>query len=52
MTHTIPPTSPKAAQAAEFGRELVKACQARDVPLKELDGGSEPTCPSCREFRR
>lgn len=37
MTHTIPPTSPKAAQAAAFGRELVKACQVRDIPLKELE---------------
>lgn len=36
MSYTIPPGSPKAVKAAAFGRELVKACAARDVPLKEL----------------
>lgn len=36
MTYTIPAGSPKAATAAAFGRELVKAAQARGVPLKEL----------------
>lgn len=36
MTYTIPPDSPKALKARAFGRELVKACRARDVPLKGL----------------
>lgn len=46
MTYTIPPDSPKAVQAAEFGRELVKACRARSVPLKELEraAGVGHTC--------
>jgi hypothetical protein len=35
MSFTIPPESPKAIKAAAFGRELVKACRARNVPLKE-----------------
>lgn len=37
MTFTIPEGSPKAAKAAEFGRELVRACQARDVSFNELE---------------
>lgn len=37
MTFTIPPDSPKAAMAAAFGRELVIACKARNVSLKELE---------------
>ena len=37
MTYTIPPDSPKAVQAAAFGRELMRACVARDVTLKELE---------------
>lgn len=36
MTYTIPSDSPKAATAAAFGRELVKAAQARSIPLREL----------------
>ena len=36
MTYTIPPGTPKAASAAAFGRELVKAIAARDVPRNEL----------------
>lgn len=36
MTYTIPPDSPKAASAAAFGRELVRACAARNVPRTEL----------------
>jgi hypothetical protein len=37
VSFTIPPDSPKAVIAAEFGRELVKACRFRNVPLKELE---------------
>lgn len=37
MTFTIPPDSPKAVVAAAFGRELVKACRLRGVPLNELE---------------
>lgn len=36
MTYTIPPDSPKAVKARAFGREMVKACRARDIPLKGL----------------
>lgn len=36
MTYTIPPGSPKAASAAAFGRELVKACATRDVARNEI----------------
>lgn len=36
MTHTIPPGSPKAVKALAFGREMVKAMRARDIPLKEV----------------
>lgn len=36
MTYTIPPGSPKAVKAQAFGREMVKAMRARDVPLKEV----------------
>lgn len=37
MTYTIPPESPKAVKAAAFGRELMRACVARDVTLKEIE---------------
>lgn len=37
MTFTIPPDSSKARQASAFGRELQKACSARDISLKELE---------------
>jgi len=36
MTFTIPPGAPKAASAAAFGRELVKALEVRKVPRNEL----------------
>lgn len=36
MTYTIGANSPKAASAAAFGHELVKACQARGIPRTEL----------------
>ena len=36
MTFTLPPGSPKALKAQVFGRELVRACRARDVGLNEL----------------
>lgn len=36
MTYSIPPDSPKAAKAMAFGREMVKAMRARDIPLKEV----------------
>lgn len=36
MTYTIPAGSPKAASAAAFGRELLRAIQARSVPRNEL----------------
>lgn len=36
MTHVIPAGTPKARQAADFGRELVKALAARNVSLNEL----------------
>ena len=36
MTFTLPAGSPKAASAAAFGRELVKALAARDIPRQEL----------------
>jgi Helix-turn-helix domain len=35
VTYTIPPGTPKAVKAAAFGRELTKAMQARDIPMKE-----------------
>jgi hypothetical protein len=37
MTYVIPADSPRAATALAFGRELQKACLARDVSLKELE---------------
>lgn len=36
MTCTIPASSPKAASAAAFGRELVRACEARGIPRTEI----------------
>lgn len=36
MTYTIPPNTPKGIKAAAFGRELVKARTARNIPRKEL----------------
>lgn len=36
MTYTIPADTPKAAKALAFGREMVKAIRARDIPLKEV----------------
>lgn len=36
MTHFLPPDSPKAVKAQAFGREMVKAMRARDIPLKEV----------------
>lgn len=36
MTYAIPPGSPKAVQAAAFGREMVRAMRARDIPMKEV----------------
>lgn len=36
MTYTIPATSPKAATAAAFGRELLRACEARGIPRTEV----------------
>lgn len=36
MTYVIAPTSPQAASAAAFGRELVKACETRGVLRTEL----------------
>lgn len=37
MTYTIPPGTPKALKAAEFGRELAKAAAARSVSWNELE---------------
>lgn len=37
MTHTIGPDSPKAAIAAELGRELTKAVTTRGIPYKEVE---------------
>jgi hypothetical protein len=36
VTYVIPPDSPKAVKAQAFGREMVKAMRARDIPLKEV----------------
>lgn len=52
MTFTIPAGSPKAAKAAAFGRELVKACQARGIPLKELERATGVGHTSLDNYRR
>lgn len=52
MTYTIPPGTPKAAKAATFGRELVKACTARGVPLKELERVTGVGHTSLDNYRR
>src|SRR3989304_2177045 len=36
MPFTLPPGTPKAASAAVFGRELVKALAVREIPRNEL----------------
>lgn len=36
MTYTIPPDSAKAVKALAFGREMVRAMRARDIPQKEV----------------
>lgn len=52
MTYTIPADSPKAVKAAAFGRELVKACRARGVPLKELERATGVGHTSLDNYRR
>jgi len=50
--YTIPPDSPKAVKAAAFGRELIKACRARNVPLKELERVTGVGHTSLDNYRR
>ena len=52
MSFTIPPDSPKAVKAAAFGRELMKACKARGVPLKELERATGVGHSSLDNYRR
>ncbi len=52
MTFTIPPGTPKAVKAAAFGRELVKACRSRNVPLKELERVTGVGHTSLDNYRR
>lgn len=52
MTFTIPANSPKAAPAAAFGRELVKAVTVRAVPLKELERATGVGHTSLDNYRR
>jgi hypothetical protein len=52
MTYTIPPDSPKAVRAAAFGRELVKACARRRIPLKELERVTGVGHTSLDNYRR
>lgn len=52
MSFTISPDSPKAAQAAAFGAELVKACAARGVPLNELERAAGVGHSSLDNYRR
>jgi transcriptional regulator with XRE-family HTH domain len=52
VTFTIAPGSPKAVKAAAFGRELVKACRARDIPLKELERVTGVGHTSLDNYRR
>lgn len=51
MTYTIPPGTPKAIKAAAFGRELIKACQARDVSLNELQRATGVGATSLDNYR-
>lgn len=52
MTYVIPPGTPKAVKAAAFGRELVKACRRRSVPLKELERVTGVGHTSLDNYRR
>ncbi|MHB8398406.1 MAG: helix-turn-helix domain-containing protein [Candidatus Limnocylindrales bacterium] len=52
MSHPIAPGTPKAVKAAAFGRELVKACAARNVPLNELSRATGVSHSSLDNYRR
>jgi hypothetical protein len=52
VSYTIPPESPKAVKAAAFGRELVKACGRRHIPLAELERVTGVGHTSLDNYRR
>jgi transcriptional regulator with XRE-family HTH domain len=52
VSYTIPPDSPKAVKALTFGVELVKACKARSIPLKELERATGVGHTSLDNYRR
>lgn len=52
MTYAITVNHEKARRAAEFGRELMKACKARGVPLKELERAAGVGHTTLDNYRR
>jgi hypothetical protein len=52
VTYAITVNHEKARRAAEFGRELMKACKARAVPLKELERAAGVGHTTLDNYRR